>query len=109
MDMPLSGQAPSRQPIDLVAEGMWKIASGESSPECWEMLPEQQKNWWRSCATRVVNEWMTAAKDANHWGPGGAQQQPDRPPWGGRRFLVLARRLFGPSSLSELTRRGIGR
>ena len=95
MVMPLSGQASSRQPIDLVAEGMWKIATGESSPECWEMLPEKQKNWWRSCATRVVKEWMTAAKDEDHWGPGGAQQQPDRQPWSGRKFLFLARRLFG--------------
>ncbi len=74
-DMPLSGQALLRHPIDLVAEGMWKIATGESCPECWEMLPEQQKNWWRNCATAAVKEWMTAAKDADHWGPGGAQQQ----------------------------------
>ena len=61
----LSKQAPSHPSIDLVAEGMWRIASGENCPECWEMLPEQQKEWWRSCATRAVGNWMSCARDAD--------------------------------------------
>ena len=68
MDTILSNQAPWRPPIDLVAEGMWEIATGESCPECWEMLPEQQKEWWRSCATRAVGDWMSCARDADLWG-----------------------------------------
>jgi hypothetical protein len=65
MNTILSNSHPS---IDLVAEGMWKIAAGESCPECWEMLPEQQKEWWRSCATRAVGDWMSCARDADLWG-----------------------------------------
>jgi len=56
MDTVLSNQASSHPSIDLVAEGMWRIAAGESCRECWEGLPEQQKDWWRSCATRAVRD-----------------------------------------------------
>jgi hypothetical protein len=43
MDTILSNQVPSHPSIDLVAEGMWRIAAGESCPECWEVLFEHQK------------------------------------------------------------------
>ena len=56
----------NRPPIDLVAEGMWKIAAGKSYPEHWEMLPENQKVWWRSCASQAVGEWMRGAQDSDH-------------------------------------------
>ena len=74
MDTILSNQAPWRPPIDLVAEGMWEIATGESCPECWEMLPEQHKEWWRTCATRALEDWMSCARNADLWDPwGGAR------------------------------------
>ena len=72
MDTILSNQAPSHPSIDLVAE---ETAAGESCPECWEVLPEQQKEWWRSCATRAVGHWMSYTRDADVWGP-----------WGGARW-----------------------
>ena len=69
MDTILSNQAPSHPPIDLVAEGMWRIAAGENCPERWEVLSEHQKEWWRSCATRAVGHWMSYARDADFWRP----------------------------------------
>jgi hypothetical protein len=54
-------QPPSRPPIDCIAEGMWKIAYGESCHESWALLPEQQKAWWRDCATELMRRWKTDA------------------------------------------------
>ncbi len=50
-----------RPPTDMAAEGMWRIASGEGCQECWEALPETQKEWWRCCAMQAIKEWL-----ANH-------------------------------------------
>ncbi len=58
MDTSVSSQAPLRPPEDIAAEGMWRMACGESCPDCWEMLPEDQKEWWRRCATQAVREWL---------------------------------------------------
>lgn len=91
MDAMLTNRA--RFPIDLVAEGMWKIAVGESCLECWDRLPENQKEWWRGCATQAVGEWMRGAQDSDHWGPRYTRQS-DQPP-GGRRFHALTRHLLG--------------
>jgi hypothetical protein len=55
---------PSRHATDIAAEGMWRIAAGESCQECWEELPESQKKWWRYCAMQAVKEWL-----ANHYAP----------------------------------------
>jgi hypothetical protein len=52
-------QAPLQSPIDCIAEGMWKFAAGQCCQESWLMLPEDQKAWWRSCATKCVRRWMT--------------------------------------------------
>ena len=49
---------PVRSPEDLAAEGMWRIAASESCTECWDELPEDQKEWWRRCAMRAVREWL---------------------------------------------------
>jgi hypothetical protein len=57
MDTTSSVQTPPRPPIDTIAEAMWKIASGECQ-ESWVMLPEDQKGWWRKCATECVRRWM---------------------------------------------------
>jgi hypothetical protein len=57
----LEAQAPQRSPIDCIAEGMWKFAAGQCCQESWLMLPEEQKAWWRSCATGYVRRWMTDA------------------------------------------------
>ena len=85
MDAALSNH--SRPPSTLFAEGMWKIAVGESCLECWETLPKDQKEWWRSCATRAVGEWTRDARNSDHWG--------SRHLLGSRRFYALARRLLG--------------
>ena len=47
-----------RDPLDLVAEGMWALAAGKACPECWSMLSTQQREWWRICANNAVSEWM---------------------------------------------------
>jgi hypothetical protein len=52
-------QSPPRPPIDCIAEGMWRIACGESCVEPWALLPEQQKEWWHDCATELVRRWKT--------------------------------------------------
>jgi hypothetical protein len=51
-------QTPARPPVELVAEGMWRIAAGERCPECWDELPEDQKEWWCRCAMRAVRDWI---------------------------------------------------
>jgi hypothetical protein len=38
---------------------MWRFAAGEGCQECWEALPESQKEWWRSCAMLAMREWLT--------------------------------------------------
>jgi len=55
----LEARAPPRPPIDCIAEGMWKMAVGECCRESWLKLPEEQRAWWRSCATECVRRWMT--------------------------------------------------
>jgi len=44
MDTILSNQAPSHPSMDLVAEGMWRIAAGESCPECWKCFPNSKRS-----------------------------------------------------------------
>ncbi len=62
MDMTSGNRLPRRSTsVDRTAQDMWRIASGESCQECWETLPEDQKQWWRHCAVQAVKEWM-----ANH-------------------------------------------
>jgi hypothetical protein len=56
--MEINYQVPVRQPEDLAGEGMWRIVVGESCHECWDELPETQKNWWRNCAMFAVREWL---------------------------------------------------
>jgi len=46
-----------RRSEDVAAEGMWRIAAGESCGERWDSLPETQKIWWRSCAMQAIREW----------------------------------------------------
>jgi hypothetical protein len=58
MDGTRDGQISLRPPEDIAGEGMWRIASGESCKQCWEELPEDQKEWWRGCALRAVKEWL---------------------------------------------------
>jgi hypothetical protein len=55
----LETRARPRPPIDCIAEGMWKMAAGESCQESWLELSEEQRAWWRSCATECVRRWMT--------------------------------------------------
>jgi hypothetical protein len=57
----LEAQVPLRPPIDYIAEGMWKFAAGQCCQESWLMIPEEQRAWWRSCATNCVRRWMTDA------------------------------------------------
>jgi hypothetical protein len=57
----LEAQAPLRPPMDCIAEGLWKFAAGQCCHESWLMLPEDQRAWWRSCATECVRRWMTDA------------------------------------------------
>ncbi len=47
-----------RDSVDLVAERLWKIASGETCPLRWEMLPEDQKAWWHKCAKHQTADMM---------------------------------------------------
>jgi hypothetical protein len=60
-----SVQTRPRPPIDLVAEGMWKIACGERCQDEWGTLSKQQEAWWRSCATECVKRWMADAADTS--------------------------------------------
>ena len=46
-----------RTAIDLIAEGMWRWASGEGGEETWEILPEDQRIWWQDCAREAVRSW----------------------------------------------------
>ena len=47
-------------PIELVAEGMFLIAAGAKNDDLWERLSEPQKDWWRTCARQITNEWIRA-------------------------------------------------
>jgi hypothetical protein len=58
MDTMVSNEAPGRRPEDLVAEGMWRIAAGNRCPECWDELPEDQRESWRRCAMHAFSEWL---------------------------------------------------
>jgi hypothetical protein len=60
MDKILNNQTPRRPQADVAAEGMWRIAAGESCEQCWEELPECQKEWWRRCATEAFREWSAS-------------------------------------------------
>ena len=53
-----SSEAPLRTSEDAAGEGMWRLAAGERSPECWDKVPEEQKRWWRDCALRAVKDWL---------------------------------------------------
>jgi hypothetical protein len=55
----MRGYDPLRPQKDVAAEGMWRFAAGEGCQECWEALPESQKEWWRSCAMLAMREWLT--------------------------------------------------
>ncbi len=55
-------QAVERPPEDIAAEGMWRIAAGNSCTECWQGLPEDQKEWWRYCAMEAV-KWIGSHAD----------------------------------------------
>lgn len=48
-----------RDPLELVARGMWMYVAGKST-ETWEMLPESQRIWWLNRATNVVTQWVKA-------------------------------------------------
>ncbi len=50
-------QAVERPTEDIAAEGMWRIAAGNSCSECWPGLPQDQKEWWRYCAMEAV-KWI---------------------------------------------------
>ena len=58
MDMMINIENPMRRPEDLAGEGMWRMIAGERCLECWDDLPESQKDWWRRCATYAVREWL---------------------------------------------------
>jgi hypothetical protein len=62
MDTIISIEALVRPPEDLIAEGMWRIVAGNSYPECWDKLPEDQKEWWRRCAMHAVREWVSGVR-----------------------------------------------
>ena len=49
----MQAQAPPRPAIDLVAEGLWRIAAGKFCNESWMTLPEEQKAWWRDWCHRM--------------------------------------------------------
>jgi hypothetical protein len=53
-------QTPACLQPDVAAEGMWKIAAGDSCQECWEELPEDQKEWWRRCADQALRGWLAS-------------------------------------------------
>ena len=55
-----SVQASSRPPIDTMQKQCGR-SSGEGCQESWVMLPEDQKGWWRNCATECVRQWMMSA------------------------------------------------
>ena len=48
----------ARPPEDLAGEGMWRMVVSERCPECWDELPEAQRDWWRRCAVFAVREWL---------------------------------------------------
>lgn len=50
----VTNRAVERPPEDIAAEGIWRIAVGKSCRECWQSLPEDQKEWWRSYAMEAV-------------------------------------------------------
>ena len=52
------GTVANRPPaIELMAEGLWRIACGESCPDVWDDLPEVQKVWWRENANAIIHDW----------------------------------------------------
>jgi hypothetical protein len=57
--------ADSRPALDCMADAMWRLAAGEGCQEHWEMLPEDQKAWWRDCARQALRGWQerTLARD----------------------------------------------
>jgi hypothetical protein len=56
------GLLSARPAEDLAGEGMWRIAVGESCHECWDELTEDQRDWWRSCASFAIREWLGAPR-----------------------------------------------
>ena len=61
MATPLNVQNYPRPPIELIAEGLWRIGCGTSCQEDWDDLPEQQRTWWCGCASEFVKQWMNHA------------------------------------------------
>jgi hypothetical protein len=57
MDMLLIEQRP-RGAMDCIAEGLWKFASGVSSDDAWETLPEHDKAWWRGFASEAATRFV---------------------------------------------------
>ncbi len=51
-------------PIDLVAAGLWMMASGTNFLELWEWLSQSEREWWRACARQAVSSWMSYANAA---------------------------------------------
>jgi hypothetical protein len=45
-----------------MAEGLWRIACGDSCPDVWDDLPEAQKRWWRENANAIIQKWQD-----NNW------------------------------------------
>jgi len=58
IDMLIGSEHVRRPPIDIVAEAMRQIAVGERCQERWDRLSEDQKEWWRECATNAIRGWM---------------------------------------------------
>ena len=56
-DTIVSDKADMRCPVDLVdlaAEAMWREAAGKDCLECWDQLPECQRQWWRNYVATVL-------------------------------------------------------
>ncbi len=65
--------AVERPPEDIAAEGLWRIAAGKSCQECWQDLPEGQKEWWRYCAMEAV-KWIGSHFANSRWQATGPRQ-----------------------------------
>ena len=72
----LASRLVERPPEDIAAEGMWRIAAGESCNECWDSLPESQKVWWRNCAMQAIGEWITCHCQGSRYPTGAAGSRP---------------------------------
>jgi hypothetical protein len=56
-EMIVSDEVDGRSPVDIVdlaAEAMWREAAGKHCLECWDQLPECQRQWWRNYVATVL-------------------------------------------------------